>query len=135
MDAERRLRSSVRAGGVYAAALLATIAGSWGAEEGPASQRPAPGVILEAVLNGPLAGCEDVREVAEFPWPDPGYLDFDACLAALRSERLVDPPWQPADSWAIRMRTCDVALSFLRSGLCVLPADAREKRPTVAWKE
>lgn len=33
---------------------------------------------------GPLADCEDVGEVAEFPWPDPDYLNFDACLAALR---------------------------------------------------
>ncbi len=33
---------------------------------------------------GPLADCEDVREVDSFPWPDPGYLSFDQCLAALR---------------------------------------------------
>ena len=33
---------------------------------------------------GPLAGCEDVREVADFHWPNPDYLNFDACLEALR---------------------------------------------------
>lgn len=34
---------------------------------------------------GPLADCEDVRAVDAFPWPNPDYLSFDACLAALRS--------------------------------------------------
>lgn len=33
---------------------------------------------------GPLAGCEDVRELDAFPWPDPAFLTFDACLASLR---------------------------------------------------
>jgi uroporphyrinogen decarboxylase len=33
---------------------------------------------------GPLADCEDPAEVDAFPWPDPAYLNFDACLAALR---------------------------------------------------
>jgi len=33
---------------------------------------------------GPLADCEDVSEVADFRWPDPDYLNFDSCLAALR---------------------------------------------------
>lgn len=34
---------------------------------------------------GPLADCEREGDVADFPWPDPDYLNFDACLAALRS--------------------------------------------------
>src|SRR5450759_1999454 len=34
---------------------------------------------------GPLAECEDVREVEEFPWPKPDYLKFDMCLEALRN--------------------------------------------------
>lgn len=32
---------------------------------------------------GPLANCEDVREVEAFPWPNPECMNFDACLAAL----------------------------------------------------
>lgn len=34
---------------------------------------------------GPLAPCEDVRAVEEFPWPNPDYLAFDECLSALRN--------------------------------------------------
>ncbi len=34
---------------------------------------------------GPLADCEDPAEVESFPWPNPDYLSFDACLATLRS--------------------------------------------------
>lgn len=34
---------------------------------------------------GPLADCEDVREVEEFPWPNPDYLVFDSTLEALRN--------------------------------------------------
>ena len=34
---------------------------------------------------GPLADCEDVGELADFPWPNPDYLAFDACLEALRN--------------------------------------------------
>lgn len=33
---------------------------------------------------GPLAECEDPRELDGFPWPNPAYLKFDQCLAALR---------------------------------------------------
>ncbi len=33
---------------------------------------------------GPLAECEDVRELASFPWPNPDYLSFDQCLAQVR---------------------------------------------------
>jgi uroporphyrinogen decarboxylase len=33
----------------------------------------------------PLAGCEDMREVDAFPWPNPDYLRFDACLESLRN--------------------------------------------------
>ncbi|MEI8140228.1 MAG: uroporphyrinogen decarboxylase family protein [bacterium] len=32
---------------------------------------------------GPFANCEDVREVEDYPWPNPDYLNFDTCLAAL----------------------------------------------------
>jgi uroporphyrinogen decarboxylase len=35
--------------------------------------------------QGPLAECEDVAEVEAFPWPNPDYLHFDACLDALRN--------------------------------------------------
>jgi uroporphyrinogen decarboxylase len=34
---------------------------------------------------GPLADCEDPAEVDRFPWPNPDYLSFDACLATLRA--------------------------------------------------
>ncbi|MBN2355104.1 hypothetical protein JXO59_03265 [candidate division KSB1 bacterium] len=34
---------------------------------------------------GPLADCEDVGELKSFPWPNPDYLCFDQCLAALRT--------------------------------------------------
>jgi uroporphyrinogen decarboxylase len=34
---------------------------------------------------GPFAGCEDVAAVDEYEWPDPEYLNFDECLADLRS--------------------------------------------------
>ncbi len=34
---------------------------------------------------GPLADCDNVRDVESFPWPNPDYLSFDACLAALRA--------------------------------------------------
>lgn len=34
---------------------------------------------------GPLADCEDVRELDSFPWPNPDYLSFDLCLEALRN--------------------------------------------------
>jgi uroporphyrinogen decarboxylase len=34
---------------------------------------------------GPLSDCEDVGEVEDFPWPNPDYLKFDSCLAALRN--------------------------------------------------
>lgn len=34
---------------------------------------------------GPLAECEDVREVEAFPWPKPEFLHFDACLESLRN--------------------------------------------------
>jgi uroporphyrinogen decarboxylase len=58
----------------------------------PGSYRePGGGSMFGAGLNkkahgeaGPLAGCEDAREVAKFPWPNPDYLNFDACLDALR---------------------------------------------------
>lgn len=34
---------------------------------------------------GPLGECETVREVAQFEWPDPDYLNFTETLAALDS--------------------------------------------------
>jgi len=33
---------------------------------------------------GPLADCEDVKELESFHWPNPDWLRFDQCLAALR---------------------------------------------------
>ncbi len=34
---------------------------------------------------GPLAECENISEVESFPWPNPDFLNFDACLEALRN--------------------------------------------------
>jgi len=34
---------------------------------------------------GPFADCEDLREVDDYEWPNAEYLDFDPCLAVLRS--------------------------------------------------
>ncbi len=33
---------------------------------------------------GPFANCEDPREVDQYEWPNPDYLDFSACLDALQ---------------------------------------------------
>jgi len=33
--------------------------------------------------EGPFADCEDVDEVHAFDWPNPDYLNFDACIDAL----------------------------------------------------
>ena len=35
--------------------------------------------------GGVFAQCEDVREVDDFPWPNPDYLDFSHAVSALRS--------------------------------------------------
>jgi len=32
---------------------------------------------------GPLADCEEVSQVEDFPWPDPEYLRFDDCMDVL----------------------------------------------------
>ncbi len=32
----------------------------------------------------PLADCETIEAVEDFPWPNPDYLNFDDCLSALR---------------------------------------------------
>lgn len=34
---------------------------------------------------GPLADCEEVAELDDFPWPNPDYLDFEPCLRDLRA--------------------------------------------------
>lgn len=34
---------------------------------------------------GPLATCEDPAELKDYPWPNPDYLNFDACLSDLRN--------------------------------------------------
>ncbi len=34
---------------------------------------------------GPLAECENISEVESFPWPNPDFLNFDACLETLRN--------------------------------------------------
>jgi len=32
---------------------------------------------------GPFADCEDINKVEEFPWPEPDYLHFKACMRSL----------------------------------------------------
>ena len=34
---------------------------------------------------GPLAECENINEVESFKWPNPDFLNFDACLETLRN--------------------------------------------------
>jgi uroporphyrinogen decarboxylase len=34
---------------------------------------------------GPLAHCESVEQVEDYPWPNPDYLDFGPCLRDLRA--------------------------------------------------
>lgn len=34
---------------------------------------------------GPLANCESVEEVEDFPWPNPDHLNFEPCLRDLRA--------------------------------------------------
>jgi uroporphyrinogen decarboxylase len=34
---------------------------------------------------GPFSDSEDVKEVEEYPWPNPDYLNFDECLKSLRN--------------------------------------------------
>jgi uroporphyrinogen decarboxylase len=34
---------------------------------------------------GPLAHCESVAEIEDYPWPNPDYLDFEPCLRDLRA--------------------------------------------------
>lgn len=36
-------------------------------------------------LAGPLADCEDVAEVDQFPWPNPDYLHFDKTMEVFRN--------------------------------------------------
>jgi uroporphyrinogen decarboxylase len=33
---------------------------------------------------GPLAHCETIEQIEEYPWPDPDFLDFEPCLRDLR---------------------------------------------------
>jgi len=54
--------------------------------------RPENGIgMFDAGLNkkmhgaaGPLANCEDVSELEEFPWPNPDYLFFDEAIEFIR---------------------------------------------------
>jgi hypothetical protein len=48
--------------------------------------------LFEASFNrerlgsgGPLADCTRVAEIERYAWPNPGYLDFSACLRELRA--------------------------------------------------
>lgn len=34
---------------------------------------------------GPLANCEDVKELEDFPWPKPEYCSFDQCIEAMKN--------------------------------------------------
>ncbi len=42
------------------------------------------GLDREKHARPPLAHCETVAEVEQFPWPNPDYLNFDSCLKDLR---------------------------------------------------
>lgn len=53
-------------------------------------QDPSGGTLFDSGVDRvkhahpPLAACETIAEVERFPWPDPGFLSFDSCLADLR---------------------------------------------------
>lgn len=56
-----------------------------------AYQAPHGNAMFDAGLNkkshgqaGPFSDCEDPKAVEDYPWPNPDYLHFDECLAALR---------------------------------------------------
>jgi uroporphyrinogen decarboxylase len=56
-----------------------------------AYQHPEGGRPFDAGLDrkrhgsvGPLAHCEDLADVAKYPWPNPNYLNFESCLKDLR---------------------------------------------------
>ena len=42
------------------------------------------GLDREKHAHPPLARCETVAELAQYPWPDPDYLNFDSCIRDLR---------------------------------------------------
>jgi uroporphyrinogen decarboxylase len=44
----------------------------------------------------PLAHCDKVSQLDSFPWPDAKYLNFDSCLAALRS---AGPVYRASGFW------------------------------------
>lgn len=54
-------------------------------------QDPAGRILFDAGLDRvahaapPLAHCETVEEINEYPWPDPAYLNFDSCLRDLEA--------------------------------------------------
>ena len=60
MCTKRQLRTSIRAGCLCAMAILAADAHAAAAVAGPAAGQAASGAIPKAVLNGPLAGCEEI---------------------------------------------------------------------------
>lgn len=66
-------------------------------------QHPNKKAIFTAGLNktchgqaGPLAHCEDVVEVEDYPWPDPDYLNFDECIHALKN---AGPVYRASGFW------------------------------------
>ena len=45
---------------------------------------------------GPFSECEDAKEVADFPWPNPDFLHFDACLETLKN---AGPVYRASGFW------------------------------------
>jgi len=46
--------------------------------------------LFEAFLQGkqrPLEHCDSIREIEQYPWPDPGFLRFEALKKALMKQR------------------------------------------------
>ncbi len=98
--------------------------------------------------EGPLADCEDVGELDAFPWPNPDYLRFDQCLAALRTAGNV---YRASGFWAcfyhnvmdlfgmenylVKMYTHPEVVTAVTQRVCNFYLEANERFFAVAGKE
>jgi len=89
---------------------------------------------------GPLAACEDPREVEDFPWPDLTYLNFDECLADLRAASDVYRAsgfWTPfyhhlmdlfgMENYMVKMYTHPEVVQAATDRICSLYYEANER--------
>ena len=89
---------------------------------------------------GPLAECENISEVESFPWPNPDFLNFDACLEALRNAGSVYRAsgfWTPfyhnvmdlfgMESYMIKMYTHPDVVRAVTDHVCEFYYEANER--------